>query len=396
MNKESFNLLRCSQTRRRQASVHIEQNEPTQQEMDDLFSERITPETVLPPMQPLFRMFDVPCFYRGELVADCGKAKSGKTTFLSILMAACLTQKALALERYENIPDTPLRVLWLDTEQSQQSTQEILKDRIIPLADLCPADCNTLRSSVEEIAEMTGPDLNESFYAFNLRGLGFEKRGKMVDVAVRAIHPDIVILDGVKDLMTDINDAVQATLIMEKLMALAKEKNCCIVCVLHQNKSEQDRNMRGSIGTELTNKAFEVFQCECIEESDVFKVTHTYSRKQKMKRKFYYRINDDGMPEECCDYQERPRDTQGRWVSTKPQQESDVDLPRLFTTAMEGRTQRPFNEVMAVALKKCGVIDAKAYYAYFNMAEEQGLIRKQVHPVTGVTWVELLDNSIPF
>ena len=30
------------------------------------------------------------------------------------------------------------------------------------------------------------------------------------------------------------------------------------------------------------------------------------------------------------------------------------------------------------------------------LSEEQGLIRKQVHPVTGVTWVELLDNSIPF
>ena len=386
MNEQSFNLLKGSQARRRQTSTLAEQKEPTQQEIDELSGQRITPETELPPMQPLFRMFDVPCFYRGELVADCGKAKSGKTTFLSILMAACLTQKVLALERNTSLTDSPLRVLWLDTEQSQQSTQEILKDRIMPLADFCPA-------KLEEMAE---PDLNESFYAFNLRGLGFEKRGKMVDVAIRTIRPDIAIIDGVKDLMTDINDAVQATLIMEKLMALAKEKNCCIVCVLHQNKSEQDRNMRGSIGTELTNKAFEVFQCECIEESDVFKVTHTYSRKQKMKRKFYYRINNDGLPEECCDYQEKPRDTQGRWVSTKHQQELDVDLPRLFTTAMEGRTQRPFSEVMAVALKKCGVIDAKAYYAYFGMAEEQGLIRKQVHPVTGVTWVELLDNSIPF
>lgn len=381
MNEQSFKLLKDSQTRRRQASTPAEQKEPTQQEIDELYSERITPETELPPMQPLFRMFDVPCFYRGELVADCGKAKSGKTTFLSILMAACLTQKALALERYTNHDDSPLRVLWLDTEQSQQSTQEILKDRIIPL-------------SVE--SEESVCDLNSTFYAFNLRGLGFEKRGKMVDVAIRSIQPDIAIIDGVKDLMTDINDAVQATIIMEKLMALAKEKNCCIVCVLHQNKSEQDRNMRGSIGTELTNKAFEVFQCECIEESDMFKVTHTYSRKQKMKRKFYYHINDDGLPEERCDYQEKPRDTQGRWVSTKPQQESAVDLLRLFTTAMEGRTQRPFSEVMAVALKKCGVIDAKAYYAYFSMAEEQGLIRKQVHPETGVTWVELLDNSIPF
>ena len=378
MNEQSFNLVKDSQARRRQSSGPAEQKEPTQQEIDDLYNERITPETELPPMQPLFRMFDVPCFYRGELVADCGKAKSGKTTFLSILMAGCLTQKVLSLERYTNLTDSPLRVLWLDTEQSQQSTQEILKERIIPLSE-------------ESVC-----DLNDTFYAFNLRGLGFEKRGKMVDVAIRAIQPDIAIIDGVKDLMTDINDAVQATLIMEKLMALAKEKNCCIVCVLHQNKSEQDRNMRGSIGTELTNKAFEVFQCECIEESDLFKVTHTYSRKQKMKRRLYYRINNDGLPEECCDYQERPRDTQGRWVSTKAQQESDVDLPRLFTTAMEGRTQRPFSEVMAVALKKCGVIDAKAYYAYFSLAEEQGLIRKQVHPETGVTWVELLDNSIPF
>ena len=201
MNEHSFKLLKDSQARRHQVSTLAEQKEPTQQDIDDLFSERITPETELPPMQPLFRMFDVPCFYRGELVADCGKAKSGKTTFLSILMAGCLTQKVLALERDTNFTVSPLRVLWLDTEQSQQSTQEILKERIIPLS----------AESEESVC-----DLNDTFYAFNLRGLGYEKRGKMVNVAIRAIHPDIVILDGVKDLMTDINDAVQATLIMEK------------------------------------------------------------------------------------------------------------------------------------------------------------------------------------
>ena len=376
MNGTAFNIVKGSLARRSQAAKPAERTEPTQQEIDELFSERITPETALPPMQPLFRMFDVPCFYRGELVADCGKAKSGKTFFLSILMAACLTEKVLALERYDQTEMKPLRVLWLDTEQSQQSTQEIIKNRILKMASVS--------------------DLDSTFFAFNLRGLGFEKRGKMVDVAIRAIKPDIAIIDGVKDLMTDINDAVQATLIMEKLMALAKEQKCCIVCVLHQNKSEQDHNMRGSIGTELTNKAFEVFQCECIEESCTFKVTHTYSRKQKMKHKLYYRINDEGLPVECSDYREQPRDAQGRWVSTKTQQEPNVDLLRLFTTAMEGRTQRPYNELMAVALKKCGVMDAKAYYAYFSQAVEQGVLSKQVHPVTGATWVELLDNSLPF
>ena len=67
---------------------------------------RITPETKLPPMQPLFKMFDTPCFYRGELVAACGKAKSGKTLFLSILMAAGLTEKVLALERHTDSTDS--------------------------------------------------------------------------------------------------------------------------------------------------------------------------------------------------------------------------------------------------------------------------------------------------
>ena len=389
MNDNAFNLVKESLARGSQASSSARRAEPKHQEVDELFSERITPITVLPPMQPLFSMFDVPCFYRGELVADCGKAKSGKTFFLSIIMAACLTQKVLALNR---TCDAPLRVLWLDTEQSQQSTQEILRDRIIPLA-------------YPEAAETTTdkPGIDDHVFAFNLRGLGFEKRGKMVDVAIRSIKPDICIIDGVKDLMTDINDAVQATLIMEKLMALAKELNCCIVCVLHQNKSEQDRNMRGSIGTELTNKAFEVFQCETVDESDTFKVTHTYSRKQKMKSRLYYRVDKNGLPVECADYREQPRDEHGRWVSATaaptavvtPQLEPE-ELLRLFTTAMEGRTQRPFSELMAVALKRCGVIDAKTYYAYVDQAIEQHIVRKEVHPETGATWVELIDNSLPF
>ena len=396
MNDKALNLVSDSLSRHRQAVTPVERTAPTQQEIDELFDNRITPETDLPPMQPLFRMFDVPCFYRGELVADCGKAKSGKTFFLSILMAACLTEKALALERYGHTESTeitensnhagstemkPLRVLWIDTEQSQQSTQEILRDRIIPLAEKGHTDSD--------------------FYAFNLRGLGFEKRGRMVEVAIRNIHPDIAIIDGIKDLMTDINDAVQATLLMEKLMRLAKDTNCCIVCVLHQNKAEQDRNMRGSIGTELTNKAFEVFQCNLIEETDTFKVTHTFSRKQKMKRKFYYCINDQGLPEACPDYHEQPRDPHtGRFLSKESVSSvssvCDIDLRQLFTNALEGRSQRPFSEVMAIALKKCGVADAKAYYAYLDQAIEQGIIRKEEHPETGATWIELLENALPF
>ena len=237
---------------------------------------RVTPTTV----ETLFRAYDVPCFYRGELVAVCGKAKSGKTLFLSMIMACCLTNKVLALERIAADNEGPLRVLWLDTEQSQQSTQEIMLKRIIPMA-----------------GNINGFD--ECFYSYNLRGLGYETRRELIEVAINALHPDLVIIDGIKDLVTDINDAVQATQIMEQLMMLAQKNNCCIVNVLHQNKSEADHNMRGSIGTELTNKAFEVYRCEFIEDSETFKVTQCLSRRMRMKSKIFYQLENDGQVVDC-------------------------------------------------------------------------------------------------
>ena len=398
-----------------------------------LMNYRITPETKLPPMQPLFRMFDTPCFYRGELVAACGKAKSGKTLFLSVIMAAGLTEKVLALEReghtdltdhtdkatvqttppYGTPPDSggewkPLRVLWVDTEQSQQSTQDIIVNRIIPLIENSPAEMKEIKESafgtgcaqkseadISDISFLSaGQKIDASLFAYNLRGLGFEKRREVVEGAVRTVQPDIVIIDGIKDLITDINDAVQATQIMEHLMALAQRYNCCIVNVLHQNKSEADRNMRGSIGTELTNKAFEVYECEYLERHKTFRVTQTLSRRQRMNRRLCYVLSKEGLPEICDEPQEQPRDLLGRWVSVKSKSEA---LVKLFNEAMEGRTQRKFIELMAVALKKCGVADAQAYYALVKEAEEQGIIRKAIHPDTKESWVVLNDDSVlPF
>lgn len=349
-----------------------------------LMKSRVTPTTELPPMENLFCMYDVPCFYRGELVAICGKAKSGKTLFLSTLMASGLAQRVAGMDALRRATeDRALRVLWIDTEQSQQSTQDILVHRILPMAQLSPP-CE---------------GLEEVFYAFNLRGMGFEKRRELVELAVSIVKPDLAIIDGIKDLVTDINDAVQATVLMEQLMAMAQRSNCCLACVLHQNKSAEDHNMRGSIGTELTNKAFEVYQCSSFAEDDVFKVQQALSRRHRIQRKLYYQLDEKtGLPTECTDFKgrEQPRDAQGRWVSTNADQTLPVDLQKLFTMAMEGRRQRPYNEVMAIALKKCGVPDAKTYYIYVSEAEEQGIIRKMTHPDTEATWVELLDNQLPF
>ena len=374
-----------------------------------LDASRVTPKTPLPPMEHLFLMYGKPCFYRGELTANCGKAKSGKTLFLSILMACTMREqpeqnedgsenhaKILALER---VSDKPIRVLWIDTEQSKQSTQDIEINRIMPLAG---------QSDISD----------DQFYAYNLRGLGYEMRRKLVETAIMKVKPDLVIIDGIKDLVTDINDAVQATLLMEQLMALAQNGNCCIVNVLHQNKSDADNKMRGSIGTELTNKAFEVFQCEYIEESDTFKVKHALSRKHRIRKKMYYRLDDDGLPQECDAPVQQPRGEGGRWIS-KPQQtvtpetkwdsfnpkyiihsdESDAyewNLRRLFEDAFEGKDSRPFGHVMAAALRLSHIADPKLYYHLVSQAEQKKIVRSTKHPETGDAYLELLNDNLPF
>ena len=390
MNEQNLQLVKGSLPRKRQAPASSLRIEYSEKDIETLYAERITPETQLPPMAPLFKMEGSPCFYRGELVADCGKAKSGKTTFLSVLMTAGIGGKCLSVERAmdQTTPDPSysggerLRVLWIDTEQSQQSTQEIIRERILPM--------------MQENGNEKDVDLSSYLYAFNLRGMGYELRRRMVSVAVQTVKPDLCIIDGIKDLMTNINDADQATMIMEQLMDLAKAVKCCIVCVLHQNKSESDRNMRGSIGTELTNKAFEVYQCEFLERREMFKVTQTLSRKKRIKEAIGYRLNEKGLPESCELPPEQPRDDNGRWTKA----ESDLDseeLKALFNKAMEGRTQRPFNEVMAVALKKCEVPDVTTYYMYLKEALEQGIINKVTESDTNKQWIELTDEGmLPF
>ena len=254
---------------------------------------RITPEKQLPKMDFLFRLFGKPCFPRRELVAITGKAKSGKTFVTSMLMACCQSRDVLAFQR---IGDEPLRVLWYDTEQSDESTQDILKNRIMTLikttTDLTDStdknSCNSCNSLFKK-----------SIDVFNVRGVAWKERRDLLREAVTRCEPDLVIVDGIRDLVNDINDGVLAQEVMEELMHLATEHDCCIVCVLHQNKSGEDHNLRGWIGTELMNKAFEVYSCEKLLPQRIFSLEQTLTRKYDIERTMYFEVGDDGLPVSC-------------------------------------------------------------------------------------------------
>ena len=264
MNDDVFRLVQQS----------VEMNSTTDDErlLEQL---RITRDKELPPMHFLFRIFGKPCFPRGELVAVTGKAKSGKTLFNSLLMACCVNCEVLQVQRPPeegdgSCPCQPVRCLWYDTEQSEQSTQDILKNRILRMIE---GDNN--------------------FDIFNVRCLYYEERMRLFLTAVRKYRPALVVLDGVRDLLADINDGIRAQEVVEDLMKLAQETDCCLVCVLHQNKGAEDRNPRGWIGTELMNKAFEVYACEKLKPENIFMVEQTHTRKYDLGELMFFRMDPE-------------------------------------------------------------------------------------------------------
>ena len=336
---------------------------------------RITPEKQLKPMEFLFHLFGKPCFPRRELVAITGKAKSGKTFVTSMLMACCQSRDVLAFQR---IGDEPLRVLWYDTEQSDESTQDILKNRIMTLikttTDLTDSTDNNSCNSLFE----------KSIDVFNVRGVAWKERRDLLREAVTRCKPDLVIVDGIRDLVNDINDGVLAQEVMEELMHLATERNCCIVCVLHQNKSGEDHNLRGWIGTELMNKAFEVYSCEKLLPQRIFSLEQTLTRKYDIERSMYFEVGDDGLPVSCGvstdvgskDKTDGYPQLNADYIRHDEQDQWQVDVRRLFSDAIGGRQQLTGAELRSEVCRLSNIRSWKFYNSLLEQAVNGEVIMK--------------------
>ena len=195
----------------------------------------------------------------GGFGAISGQRKNGKTFLIVQLMAAILgcdgnerTKQYLPGLR---VPDRtleflghPPKVLYIDTEMEKLSSAKVLR-RVHWLCD----------------QNMSQPFPGDRFSVLWLKNMPsndgvavHRKRYDMIRLAVDAIQPDVVFVDGLRDLLSSINDEESITNILNDFGALAEERNINIWMALHQNPSrkndDDDAKMRGWIGTELGNK----------------------------------------------------------------------------------------------------------------------------------------------
>jgi hypothetical protein len=168
----------------------------------------------------------------GNFSLIIGKAKSRKSFYINIAILTAISED-LILNLFKNdLPQEQNEVLYFDTEQGKYHVQLALKR-------ICK------QANIEEPTNL---------HVYHLRSKTPAERLELIEYAIYNNDKiGIVFIDGIKDLVTSINDEAEATMIASKLLKWTEERNIHIVTVLHQNKS--DNNARGHIGTELINKA---------------------------------------------------------------------------------------------------------------------------------------------
>lgn len=327
---------------RRQAELSPEEilNKDYDEFMKPYFIER---GVDYPDPEYLIEIGGVPTMPKGNLVAVSAKWKNGKTFFCDILTAIFLGSTVFANCR--SLQEAG-RALFFDTEQSGNDTKRVQKT-IDTMTPLCRHDdCR--------VACLQPADIYS------------DREASRYDVICRAVtheHPDLVIIDGVADLIYNYNDVTESQEIVSKLATLANNCNCCIVVVMHQNKSSLDKNMKGHLGTMLYQKCSDVFTVE--KHDSVFEVKHPVSRHRNCDG-ICFKLDENAVPMDAA------ADRQLQLELKK--QEDKAKLHEKLAPCFEGFTM-PLTtcNVLSLLQGQLGIAKTRAYQL-FNSAKEQGLL----------------------
>ena len=93
----------------------------------------------------------------------------------------------------------------------------------------------------------------------------YQKRWYIIKAAIEELQPDIVFIDGLRDIIGDFNDNTQSASLVGDLMSLAEDKHICIWGVLHMNPrpgNDDESKMRGHLGTELRGEQGHRYACQ--------------------------------------------------------------------------------------------------------------------------------------
>jgi hypothetical protein len=204
-----------------------------------------------------------------------GKAKSRKTTLLSMICASILNPY-VNKKFIGSMPSGKNKTLYFDTEQGAY-------------------DCYNTISRIEKLA---GKNLN--ILAYSLREFAPSERCQIIEQAFVMWGDEVgfCAIDGIADLAYAINDEIEATRVSSMLLRLTKVYDTHICVIIHQNKN--DNFATGHLGSSIMKKAELIMSVtKGKSNKNISQVNCDMIRGVPDFQPFDIIINQDGLPEIC-------------------------------------------------------------------------------------------------
>ena len=198
--------------------------------------------------------------------------KSKKTFFISMIAGAYLSGNTDYTGEIKGHRDS-LRLVHFDTEQSVFHAQRVFR-------------------RVLDISKYDGLDYDP----YAMRTLPADERVKFIDWYLSKYQDEtgLVIIDGVADLVLDVNDIKESAAIVQEIMRWSEEYNVHIMVVIHSNFNSDKPT--GHLGSFLEKKTETQIQLKLKEDNeDIVDVICKRSRSYPFEQ-FSFEVDRQGTP----------------------------------------------------------------------------------------------------
>lgn len=209
-----------------------------------------------PPIKPdpLITINDVTVGSNGNLLCITGTEGSGKTNYLGGLIAGSICNDINDVDTLGTYIQSNSRnkaVIVYDTEQSEDQLYKNM-------------------SYIMHRSNLTYPP--KYFKSYCLVGMSRKERLQSILQSMDKFYYEhngihMVVIDGIADLISGVNDEEQSVELVDELFRLAGIYKTCIVCVLHLSPSGM--KLRGHLGSEIQRKAAGILSVEKEENTNI-------------------------------------------------------------------------------------------------------------------------------
>ena len=219
-------------------------------------------------------LLPIPLATYGNFSVVSGPPKTKKTFFISLLASVYLSSKntfGAEIKGHRNNKS----LIHIDTEQGKWHCQRVFK----------------------RVHSMCDSDFSEFYHTFGLRTINFSQRIEFIEYCIKYKFDNVglLIIDGVADLVSDVNNIEESNAIIQKIMELSAIYNIHIICVIHSNFGSE--KMSGHLGSFIEKKCELQIQLEAnTVNKDYITVKCKRSRGFPFET-FSFQVNELGLPE---------------------------------------------------------------------------------------------------